>query len=172
MPVSQATLLSETPESVADVTHERHKTSALDGGCDGMLRRRGATRLATADDFALTAREFLEQFDVLVIDVHRTHTLAVRAKGIALLAVNLSLGTFTIDTIFLECRRFGHVSTNFFVRRRQKDWRRLVKRIYLRRRHAPRCRTSDDGCSPQGGVVDQRKRRFSDEALVKPHVLL
>ena len=108
MPVSQATLLSETPESVADVRHERHETSALDGGCDGMLRRRGATRLATADDFALTAREFLEQFDVLVIDVHRTHTLAVRAKGIALLAVNLSLGTFTIDTIFLECRRFGH----------------------------------------------------------------
>ena len=102
MPVSQATLLSETPESVADVRHERHETSALNGGCDGMLRRRGATH------FALTAREFLEQFDVLVIDVHRTHTLAVRAKGIALLAVNLSLGTFTIDTIFLECRRFGH----------------------------------------------------------------
>ena len=37
MPVSQATLLSETPESVADVRHERHKTSALDGGCDGLF---------------------------------------------------------------------------------------------------------------------------------------
>ena len=109
MPVSQATLLSETPESVADVRHERHETSALDGGCDGMLRRRGATRLATADDFALTAREFLEQFDVLVIDVHRTHTLAVRAQRIALLAVDFRLGTFTIDTIFFKCRRFGHV---------------------------------------------------------------
>ena len=45
-------------ESVAYVRHQSHKTSALDGGGDSVLADGGATGLAAADDFALTASEF------------------------------------------------------------------------------------------------------------------
>ena len=103
-------------ESVAYVRHQSHKTSALDGGGDSVLADGGATGLAAADDFALTASEFFEQFDVFIVDEHGTRTLAVNGQRIAFLAVDLSLSAFTIGTILFECRRFGHVSTNFFVR--------------------------------------------------------
>ena len=78
-----------------------------------MLRDGGAAGLTTADNFTLTAGEFLEQFNVLVVDKHRTHTLAIRAQRITFLAVNLDLGTLAVDTILFKCRRFGHRINQF-----------------------------------------------------------
>ena len=66
-----------------------------------MLADSGASGLATTDDLALTGGKFFEEFDVFVVDKDGTHFFAVRAKRIAFLAVDLYLGTFTIDTIFL-----------------------------------------------------------------------
>lgn len=100
---------SKGRNSVADVRHQRHKARAFDGGGDGVLADGGATGLATADDFALTARQLFEEFDVFVVDEHRTRTFAVDAQRIAFLAADLRLGTFAIDTILFECRRFRHV---------------------------------------------------------------
>jgi len=95
--------------SVADVRHQRHEARAFDGGGDGVLADGGAAGLATADDFALTARQLFEEFDVFVVDEHRARTFAVDAQRIAFLAADLRLGTFAIDTILFECRRFRHV---------------------------------------------------------------
>ena len=89
----------EVRSSVADVRHEGHEASALDSGRDSVLADGGATGLTTADDLALTAGEFLEEFDVLVVDEHGAHAFAVRAQRIALLAVDLNLGALAIDTI-------------------------------------------------------------------------
>ena len=93
---------------VSDVGHQSHKSSAFDRRSDRVLANGGATGLATANDFALTSRQFLEKFDVFVIDEHRTHTFAVRAQRVASLAANLCLRTFTINAILFKCRRFGH----------------------------------------------------------------
>ena len=89
-------------ESVAYVRHQSHKTSALDGGGDSVLADGGATGLAAADDFALTASEFFEQFDVFIVDEHGTRTFAVDGQRIAFLAVDLSLSAFTIGRFFLN----------------------------------------------------------------------
>ena len=74
-----------------------------------MLANGGATGLATANNFALTARQLFEEFDVFIVDEHRTRTFAVDAQRIAFLAADLRLGTFAIDTILFECRRFRHI---------------------------------------------------------------
>lgn len=100
---------SKRRNSVADVRHQSHEARAFDGGGDGVLADGGATGLAAADDFALTARQLFEEFDVFVVDEHRARTFAVDAQRIAFLAADLRLGTFAIDTILFECRRFRHV---------------------------------------------------------------
>ena len=61
------------------------------GGGDGVLADGGATGLATADDFALAARQLFEEFDVFVVDEHRARTFAVDAQRIAFLAADLRL---------------------------------------------------------------------------------
>ena len=107
--VASSTMAAYRKFSVSNVGHEGHEAGALDRGGNGMLTNRGATGLAATNDLALTAGEFFEQFDVFEIDKNGTHTFAVRAQRIAFLAVNLGLGTFTIDTILLiKCRSFGH----------------------------------------------------------------
>ena len=102
-------------KSVANVRHKRHKTSALHGGRNRVLAYGGTTGLTPTDNFSLTTRELLQELDVFVVDEHRARSLAVHRQRIAFLTANLSLSSFTIDTILLECRRFGHILYQMFL---------------------------------------------------------
>ena len=99
--------------SVADVRHESHETSSFHGRRDRVLANGGTTGLATADDFALTTGQFLEKFDVFIVDEHRSRSLAVDRQRILFLSANLRLGTLAIDAILLKCSGLCHISTSF-----------------------------------------------------------
>ncbi len=46
------------------------------------------TAFATADDFALAIDELAQQFQILVVDVHRTRTFAVNKDGVFFLGAH------------------------------------------------------------------------------------
>ena len=64
-------------ELFTHVGEESHESGAFDGGRDRVLARSGTTALATANDPALSIDHLLEQFHVLVIDIHGTRTMAI-----------------------------------------------------------------------------------------------
>jgi len=76
-------------ELVANVRHEGHETGAFDGPSYGILGDSSAAALAAADDSAMAIDELAEQFNVLVIDVHRTGPLAVDQNRILLFRSDL-----------------------------------------------------------------------------------
>src|SRR5690349_10008909 len=86
---------------LADVWQQRHETGALDSQGDGVLARGGATALATADDFALTIGELVQELKVFVINEQRTRTFAVDEDGIFLLGAQLWLGALAHRTFEL-----------------------------------------------------------------------
>ena len=69
---------------IAYVWQQRHEASSFDRIGDGVLADRGATGLAAANDFSVTVNQFLEQFDVFVIDVHWARALAIDVQRILL----------------------------------------------------------------------------------------
>lgn len=58
-----------------------------------MLADSGTTGFTAADNLPLTAGQLLEQFNVLVINKHRTRPFSTNRKRIFFLAANFSLGT-------------------------------------------------------------------------------
>jgi hypothetical protein len=61
-----------------------------------MLTDSGATALSSAQDFALPTRQFSEQFDIFVIDEHRTGTLSAHHERVFLRNLNPRFGSFPL----------------------------------------------------------------------------
>lgn len=74
---------ASSPPLFTHVGHQGHKPCALDCSGDRMLAGRGATRLATADNLAVTVDQLAEKFNVLVIDIHWARTLAIHKQRIS-----------------------------------------------------------------------------------------
>lgn len=72
----------QSPKSVAHVRQQRHESSSFDRIRNGVLRNGRATGFPAADDAAVAVDQFLQQFNVLVINVHRTGTFAIDEQGI------------------------------------------------------------------------------------------
>lgn len=62
---------------LADKWHQSHESRSLDSRRYRMLADRRATALAAADDLTVAIDQFGQQFDVLVVDVHRTGTMTI-----------------------------------------------------------------------------------------------
>ncbi len=93
---------SKLPALFADIGQQGHEASSLDRIGDGVLADGRAAALPPADDLALTVDELLQQFEILVIDVHRARTLALDEQGILLLAADLGLRAALADAIDLK----------------------------------------------------------------------
>ena len=61
----------------ANVREQRHEAGPLDRSGNRVLTGGGAAALAAADDTPLSVDHFLQQFHVLVIDVHRTWSVPI-----------------------------------------------------------------------------------------------
>jgi len=59
-----------------------------------------AAAFAAADDLAVAVDQFLEEFDVLVIDEHRARADAIDPDGAFLLGLELGLGPLAGLSIF------------------------------------------------------------------------
>ena len=84
-------LLSNLTRLLANVRQQRHKTGTFDCQRDGMLAGGRATAFATADDFALSIGQLIEQIEIFVIDKHRPWPLAFDKNGVFLLRANFGL---------------------------------------------------------------------------------
>ena len=93
----------EIPDLVRNVGQQCHESGAFDGYRNGMLTNGGATALSAVQDFSLPTRQFFEQFDIFVIDEHRTGTLSTYHKRVLFRNLNSRFGTFTL----LEFGLFG-----------------------------------------------------------------
>ena len=92
----------ESAELLARVRQQGHEAGSLDGFRHGVLADGRATALAAADDLALPIGELLEQFHVLVVDVHRPWPLALDKNRILLLRANLRLRTPLANLVDLK----------------------------------------------------------------------
>jgi hypothetical protein len=70
----------------ADVRHESHETSPLDGVFHGALKSSAVAATLSAEELALTGAEFLEPLHVFVIDISRTRAPFTSAKPATVLA--------------------------------------------------------------------------------------
>jgi hypothetical protein len=66
----------------AYVRHQRHEPCSLDRSANRMLAGSGTASLTTTHDPTLSVNHFLQQFDVLVVHVHRTWTMAIDENGV------------------------------------------------------------------------------------------
>jgi hypothetical protein len=66
----------------AHVRHQRHKTCSLDRGTDRMLAGSSTAGLSPTHDPTLSVNHFLQQFDVLVVHVHRSWPMAIDENGV------------------------------------------------------------------------------------------
>jgi len=89
------------PVLLADIWHESHEPRSFDRFRYGMLARRGATRLPSADDPSMAIDQLGQQFQVLVIHVHGAGTLAIHQQGIPLLHLRFDPRSLTRE--FLAC---------------------------------------------------------------------
>jgi hypothetical protein len=87
---------------LADIRHQGHEASPLDSLRHRVLARCRAARLATTDDPTVPIHKLAQEFDVLVVNVHRTWTLAVHEKRISLL--DLGLHARSLASEFFACR--------------------------------------------------------------------
>ena len=78
---------------LAGVGQQSHESGSLDCLRHGVLADGRAAALAPTDDLSLPVRKLLEQFHILVIDVHRMGPLAIDENRILLLRTNLRLRT-------------------------------------------------------------------------------
>ena len=76
---------------VADVGQQGHEPRSLDGQGHGVLAGGGAAALAAANDLTLAIGELAQQIEILVVDEHRTGTLAIDENRILLFRANLVL---------------------------------------------------------------------------------
>lgn len=68
---------------LADVRHQGHEASSLDGLGDGVLAGGRATRLATSNDTAVAVDQLFQEVNILVVHVHGTRALAIYVQRIA-----------------------------------------------------------------------------------------
>jgi len=95
----------------AHVWQQRHKASPLDRQGNSVLAYRHAAALSPADNLAMAIDQLFQQFDVLIINEHRTRTLAVDPNRVLLLGFELWLGPLAGLGVFgIESRGKGHVS--------------------------------------------------------------
>jgi hypothetical protein len=66
----------------ADVRQQGHKASTFDGFGNSVLAGSITTRLAAPHDAAVTIDQFLEQLDILVVDVHWPWSYAINKNRI------------------------------------------------------------------------------------------
>ena len=85
--------------SVANERQQRHEACALDRVRYCVLADGCTACLAAADDATVAINQLLQQFDVLIIDVHRTRTLAVNEQRIF-------ADGFCFGFCFATCRSF------------------------------------------------------------------
>ncbi len=71
-----------------------HEPSSLDGCGNCMLAGSGTTAFPTTHDPSLTIDHFLQEFDVLVIDVHGPRTLTIDENRIFLACAGANSGAF------------------------------------------------------------------------------
>ena len=62
---------------LTDVGEQGHESGSFNRSGDGVLAGSGATTLTAANDATLAIDHFAKQFDVLVIDIHRTWAMAI-----------------------------------------------------------------------------------------------
>lgn len=81
---------------VRNVGQQCHESGAFDGYCYGMLANGGAPALSAIQDFSLPTRQFFEQFDIFVIDEHRTGTLTAHHQWVLFRNLNPCFGSFSL----------------------------------------------------------------------------
>ena len=83
-------------ELIRNVWQQRHKPGAFNRNRNGMLTDRGATAFSAAQNFALPTGQFFEQFDIFIIDEHRTGTLPVYHQRVFFLDLNPCFCAFSL----------------------------------------------------------------------------
>ena len=61
---------------------------------DSVLTDRRTTGLASSHNLAMTIDQFLEQLQILIVDIHRSRSFAIDENRVLLLGSNLVLGPF------------------------------------------------------------------------------
>ena len=79
------------PGLLAHVRQHGHEPGTLDGRGHGVLTDGLATALPPADDFALPVGQLLQEFQVLVVDIHWAGPFSVDKNGVFFLAPSLGL---------------------------------------------------------------------------------
>jgi len=77
--------------SLADIGEQRHEPGALHSRAGRSLKCRAAPASLPGEDLVLIGAQFLEQTDVLVIDIRRSRATVTGAKPAAILAVATKL---------------------------------------------------------------------------------
>lgn len=84
-------IFEPTGSSASHVRQKGHEPRPFDGLRDRVLAYGGAARLPAAHNSAVTIYELFEQFDVLVVHVHRAGTLPVHENRILFARTGASL---------------------------------------------------------------------------------
>ena len=82
---------------LANVRQECHVPCSLDRLGDRMLTDGRAPCLATTNDFAMAIDQFLQQFNVLVVDIHWPRPRAIHVNRIFFRGPYLSRGSFAVS---------------------------------------------------------------------------
>ena len=103
-----------TPEmiasSITNIRQKCHKSRPLNGFGHGVLTCRTTTVFTAADDFALTAGQSFEQFNIFIIDIKRFRTFAVHKERVFSLNADFRFGTLTGKLGTFLKRRSRHVT--------------------------------------------------------------
>ena len=97
----------ENTPLICNIRQQSHK---FNRHCNGMLADCRATALSSAQNFALPARQFFEQFDIFIIDEHRSGTLSTHHQRVFFLNVNSRLGLLSLLLFRFFVQR-GHFVT-------------------------------------------------------------
>ena len=84
------------PFLIRDIRQQCHKSSTFDGNRHGVLTDCRATAFSSVQDFPLATRQFFEQFDILVIDEHRSGTLTANHQRVFLRNRNSRFGLLAL----------------------------------------------------------------------------
>ena len=104
---------SPIPFLVCNVGQQSHKPSAFDGNGNRMLTDCRTTTFSPAQNFTLSACQFFEQFNVFVIDEHRTWTLTIDHQWVFLRNLNsrFCLLSLLLFCFFVNWRHFAAIKT-------------------------------------------------------------
>lgn len=97
---------------VPNVRHQRHEAGSFDSVGYSVLADRGTTSFSSSDQAAMSIDQFLEQLDILIVDVHRAGTFAVNIQRILANRFDFDFWFLTFEFFLKLCQANNPLTQN------------------------------------------------------------